>query len=65
MNSEPLVSNIIIFFNVEKFIQEAIESVFAQTYNNWELLQKKQLAGAEQVSVVIPCHTRTRLQGSR
>jgi len=27
-----------IFFNEEKFIREAIESVFAQTYENWELL---------------------------
>jgi glycosyltransferase involved in cell wall biosynthesis len=34
----PLVSNIIIFFNAGRFIQEAIESVFAQTYENWELL---------------------------
>jgi glycosyltransferase involved in cell wall biosynthesis len=29
---------IIPFLNAEKFIQEAIESVFIQTYNNWELL---------------------------
>jgi hypothetical protein len=27
-----------IFLNAEKFIQEAIESVFAQTYDGWELL---------------------------
>ena len=32
------VSVIMIFFNAEKFILEAIESVFAQTYNDWELL---------------------------
>ena len=38
MNSKPLVSAIIIFFNSEKFFKEAIESVFAQTYENWELL---------------------------
>lgn len=38
MNSKPLVSGIIIFLNGEKFIEEAIESVFAQTYDNWELL---------------------------
>lgn len=36
--SSPLVSVVIIFFNSEKFIEEAIESVFAQTYGNWELL---------------------------
>ena len=35
---KPLVSGIIIFLNAEKFIEEAIESVFAQTYENWELL---------------------------
>jgi glycosyltransferase involved in cell wall biosynthesis len=38
MDSKPLVSVITIFFNAERFIEEAIESVFAQTYENWELL---------------------------
>ena len=38
MNNSSLVSCIIIFFNAERFIHEAIESVFAQTYNEWELL---------------------------
>lgn len=33
-----LVSGIIIFLNAEQFIQEAIESVFAQTYGSWELI---------------------------
>lgn len=35
---KPLVSVIVPFLNVELFINEAIESVFAQTYDNWELL---------------------------
>ena len=35
---KPLISAIIIFFNEERFLEEAIESVFAQTYDNWELL---------------------------
>ena len=38
MSNEQLVSCIIIFFNAEKFLKEAIESVFSQTYENWELL---------------------------
>ncbi|WP_414584595.1 glycosyltransferase family 2 protein [Scytonema sp. PCC 10023] len=39
MSNKPLVSAIIIFLNaVEKFFEEAIESVFSQTYDNWELL---------------------------
>src|SRR4030042_3032729 len=38
MKHKPLVSVITIFLNAERFIQEAIESVFAQTYNTWELL---------------------------
>ena len=33
-----MVSAIIVFLNEKKFIEEAIESVFAQTYDNWELL---------------------------
>jgi glycosyltransferase involved in cell wall biosynthesis len=36
--NQPFVSVIIIFLNEERFIEEAIESVFAQTYPNWELL---------------------------
>ena len=38
MSKQPLVSAIIIFLNEEKFIQEAIDSVFAQTYERWELI---------------------------
>ncbi len=37
-DNHPLVSAIIIFLNEERFLQEAIESVFAQSYKNWELL---------------------------
>jgi glycosyltransferase involved in cell wall biosynthesis len=39
MNQQPLVSVIVIFLNAgEIFFQEAIASVFTQTYANWELL---------------------------
>ena len=38
MGARPRVSAIIIFFNERRFIREAIESVFNQTYDNWELL---------------------------
>ncbi|WP_416672254.1 glycosyltransferase family 2 protein [Egbenema bharatensis] len=39
MTSKPLISCIIIFFNAgTEFFTEAIESVFSQTYNNWEIL---------------------------
>jgi glycosyltransferase involved in cell wall biosynthesis len=38
MSNKPLVSVIVIFFNAEKFLQEAILSVVAQTYDTWELL---------------------------
>src|SRR5690348_1999757 len=37
MNNKPLVSVIMIFLNAEKFMEEAIESVLAQGYSNWEL----------------------------
>ena len=33
-----MVSIIMIFLNEEQFIREAIESVFAQSYDTWELL---------------------------
>jgi len=34
----PLVSIVIIFFNAERFISDAIESVLFQSYDRWELL---------------------------
>ena len=38
MQDPPLVSVIMIFLNEEQFIEEAVRSVFEQTYKNWELL---------------------------
>lgn len=38
MNTTSIVSAIIIFLNGETYIEEAIESIFAQTYQHWELL---------------------------
>lgn len=38
MEKVPLVSIIIIFLNAARFIEETIESVFVQTFANWELL---------------------------
>jgi glycosyltransferase involved in cell wall biosynthesis len=38
MKDQPLVSAIAIFLNEERFLTEAIESIIAQTYSNWELL---------------------------
>ncbi len=38
MSSTPLISVISNFLNGEQFLAEAIESVFGQTYRNWELL---------------------------
>ena len=38
MSAEPLVSILMNCYNGEKFLREAIESVLAQTYKNWELI---------------------------
>ena len=38
MKNKPLVTVITIFLNAERFIEEAIESVLAQSYAEWELL---------------------------
>lgn len=38
MTATPLVSIIVIFLDEERFLEEAIQSVVAQTYRNWKLL---------------------------
>lgn len=38
MDSEPLVSALTPVYNGEKFLAECIESVLAQTYQNWEYI---------------------------
>jgi len=38
MHSEPLFSVIVIFYNAERFLREAINSVLSQTEESWELL---------------------------
>lgn len=38
MRQKPLVSVIVIFLNGRRFMDEAIASVFTQTYDHWELL---------------------------
>jgi glycosyltransferase involved in cell wall biosynthesis len=38
MIREPLVSVIMNCYNGEKFLREAIDSVYAQTYKNWEII---------------------------
>jgi glycosyltransferase involved in cell wall biosynthesis len=38
MSNKPLISIITCFFNAEMFFEETIKSVFAQTYDYWELI---------------------------
>jgi glycosyltransferase involved in cell wall biosynthesis len=38
MSLKPLVSIVVIFLNAEKYLAEAVESIYAQTYARWELL---------------------------
>lgn len=38
MQEQPLISIVMPAYNAEKTIREAIESVIAQTYQNWELI---------------------------
>jgi glycosyltransferase involved in cell wall biosynthesis len=38
LSHPPLVSVIVPFFNAQEFLEEALESVFAQTFDDWELL---------------------------
>jgi glycosyltransferase involved in cell wall biosynthesis len=53
-SNRPLVSVVIIFWNAERFIQEAIDSVIGQRYSSWELLLVDD--GSSDGSTAIACH---------
>ena len=38
MSEQPLVSIIMNCFNGERYLREAIDSIYAQTYSNWEVI---------------------------
>lgn len=38
MTTNPLISILIAVYNTEKYLQECLESILAQTYTNWELI---------------------------
>ena len=38
VNEEPLVSIIMNCYNSDRFLNEAIDSVYSQTYQNWEII---------------------------
>ena len=38
MNAQPLVSVVMNCYNGERYLRDAIDSVYAQTYTNWELI---------------------------
>ena len=38
MSKQPLVSIIMNCFNGERYLREAIDSIYAQTYSNWEII---------------------------
>ena len=38
IQNEPLVSILMNCYNGEKYLHEAIDSVIAQTYKNWEIV---------------------------
>jgi glycosyltransferase involved in cell wall biosynthesis len=48
-----LVSIIILTFNSEKFILEAIQSVQNQTYENWELILVDDCSSDNTVAIIL------------
>ena len=52
MSSRPLVSVIMNCYNGEKYLREAIDSVLAQTYENWELIFWDNQSADDSASVI-------------
>ena len=57
-NRPPLVSVVIAFLDGERFLREAIDSVFAQTYERWELLLVDDGSGPAASSIARECAAR-------
>jgi len=53
-DSSPLVSIVLPVYKRQEFIAEAIDSVFNQTYNNWELLIADNASGEDMHSFLKP-----------
>lgn len=51
-NFKPKVSVVIPCYNAEKFIEETIESVLAQDYDNWELLIVDDCSSDESAAII-------------
>jgi glycosyltransferase involved in cell wall biosynthesis len=59
MNSSlPLVSCTVIFLDAEKFLSEAVESVLAQTYENWELFLVNDGSSDASSAIALDYHSR-------
>ena len=52
MNGEPLVSVVIPTFNHAKFLRRTLESVIAQTFDNWEAIVVNNFSTDETIDVV-------------
>ena len=63
----PRASVIVIFLNAERFFEEAIESVLAQDFDDWELLlvDDGSTDGSTDVAAVTPSATPTGSATSR
>ncbi|MDD5240756.1 MAG: glycosyltransferase [Sulfuricella sp.] len=55
MSSEPLVSVIMNCLNCERYLHEAIDSVYAQTYSNWEIVFYDN-ASSDSSAGIAQCH---------
>ena len=51
--NEKLVSIVMVNYNQERFIKEAIDSVIAQTYQNWELIIVDDGSTDQSVDIII------------
>ena len=54
----PLVSIVIIFLNEERYLEEAIESIFAQSYDSWELLLVDDGSSDRSTDIALRCAER-------
>ena len=63
--TKPLVSIIVNCYNGEKYLQDAINSIYAQSYQNWEIIFWDNNSNDNSAEIALSCDKKLRYYKSQ